>query len=269
MRAIGKRIQKNVGQRVAGDMFGIGLLGREHQTLRRDAGSGGHGAQAGVGVFLAAKQPEHAAVDFSKDAHPSREHLRGIFLRAVQAAKDNRALWKPLDLPCWSDGREDAIAVVGLVARETNNLFGIIAFARRGHDHFVGDDVMMVWGTHCAGEAEPVDVDWRGAHREDPRARALGITIEIDEDIDFVGADSRRRLLVGERVDVDPVIDGAADARADTVLAIEAAIVGVDFERAPVMRLHDVAHRETHRMLAEVRGDVADPQLPELVARAV
>jgi hypothetical protein len=102
-------------------------------------------------------------------------------------------------------------------------------------------------------------------HRRRPigqhaRARAQGLALQVDQDVDLVAADELRRLLVAERVDALEVVHGADDALAQRGAVLAAPVEGVDLEAAAVVQLEQLHRQHGHRVHAEVTRAVGDAQ---------
>src|SRR5215467_13244522 len=111
----------------------------------------------------------------------------------------------------------------------------------------------MIGGAHRAGEAEPVHRDWRRSACEYAGAGGPGIPIEIYENVDLVGSDPCRRLVVGEVINVGPTIDSVHDSLFCLICVIYSAIVGNNLKVFAIMRLRDIAHCITYSVSAQVR----------------
>ncbi len=116
----------------------------------------------------------------------------------------------------------------------------------------VGDDVVVVGRAHGPGIAEPVGDHRRGAQGEHLGACILGVTVEIDEDVDPVLRDFHCHLVVAETVDLEPLVHRRHGARLRRVGALDAAVVGVNLELRAVVRFQHVRHAEPDGMLAQI-----------------
>ena len=172
---------------------------------------------------------------------------------------------RPDLLPRRPARRDHALAVVGLVARQPHDLLRVVDLVLGRNDDVVGDEIVVVRRAHGAGIAEPVDVHRRGPAGEHLGARILGVAVEIDQDVDAVGRDLRRRLIVGHAGDVGPVIDAGLGAGLRRVGPVDPAVIGEDLEVLAVVLLDDVGHGKADRMLAQVGRHIADPQ-PQRIA---
>ena len=66
--------------------------------------------------------------------------------------------------------------------------------------------------------------------------------------------------VVGQAVDVDPVVDALLDARLRRIGTVDAAVIGENLEALAVVLLHHVGHGEADGVVAQVRRDIADLQ---------
>ena len=90
VRAIGRRVEKKVGEADAGEMPGVRLLRREDEPFGRDAVSGGVPAERRLGSGAAGEEPQHGILDAPENLHPAREGEAADLLRAVEGAIDER-----------------------------------------------------------------------------------------------------------------------------------------------------------------------------------
>ena len=133
----------------------------------------------------------------------------------------------------------------------------------------VGDDIVVIGRCHAAGKAEPVCRDGRGPAGKNRCARVARITVDIDQNVDAVGGDHGRRLVIGKAADLRPLPHCIADAGTRAVLARYAAVVGMNVEAAAVMQFHHLGQAEADRMLAQIGRYIADPQARRALSPAV
>ena len=97
--------------------------------------------------------------------------------------------------------RDRAVAIVGLIAvgKPDDLLRVAIEFVLR-NDVAIGDDVVDEAGTDRAGKAEIVDLDRSGAHGEDAGPRVLGVSFQVDQDVDLERPDQVGDLVVAVAV---------------------------------------------------------------------
>ncbi len=87
MRAIGKRIQEKIGQAMPREVLGKLHVRRKNQPLPIDGPRFSFTAQIAFCIGVVFEQPEHAAVDILKQAHPDVEDLRRDLADVVEATK--------------------------------------------------------------------------------------------------------------------------------------------------------------------------------------
>ena len=124
VRAVGKGVEEDVGQRIARQMLGIGLLAR-----RRSAGLGLSRAAAAICCRRAlvcvgaAEQPQHAVWHLPQNAHPGLEDGGVIFCMPLrQQIDERRRRAGPRPSRGRTLGGNRPPAVVGLVARQPQHL---------------------------------------------------------------------------------------------------------------------------------------------------
>ena len=87
--------------------------------------------------------------------------------------------------------------VVHLIAvRQMNDLFGIVRLLVEREDDRVGDDVVDEVRPCRAGKSEIAHLDRRRTKCQDAEARMLGMTVQVDRDVDLKIVDELRDLLV-------------------------------------------------------------------------
>ena len=75
-------------------------------------------------------------------------------------------------------------------------LLAVLVCQLQGRGDGVGDDIVHVGGAAGAGVAQPHHLDGRGAESEDFVARALGVAVHVEQDVDAVGVDAVGGLAV-------------------------------------------------------------------------
>ena len=90
--------------------------------------------------------------------------------------------------------------------------------------------------------------------------------VQVDQDVDLVGADGTGGLLVGLGVDADVVVHRLDHAGADRRAVLAAPAEGVHLELAAVVQLVQLGGQDGYRVRAEVRRQVADAQAAVAVA---
>ncbi len=91
MRAIGRRIQHEIGELQAAEMRALAHVRREDQAIRRDPPRESLGAQIAFRV-LGMQQPEHAARCFFQQAAPEIEDRRRDFIGLIETAENEAGL---------------------------------------------------------------------------------------------------------------------------------------------------------------------------------
>ena len=95
---------------------------------------------------------------------------------------------------------------------------------------------------------------------------AKGQPVQVDQDVDFVGADAARRLLVAHGVNADIVVHCADHARAQRRTVVGTPAETVDFDLAAVVQRIQFGGQHRDRMVAVIRGQLADAQTWVVVA---
>ena len=132
---------------------------------------------------------------------------------------------------------------------------------RRGRDP-VRDEVRDVIRPHGSGEAHVSRLDGRGSEGENFVPGPLCVTVQVQRNMDPVGVDHARSVLIAERAAVQEVLRVRFGSR--PVLRVVARGQGVqeNFESAPVVQAPHALHEVGQGVVSEVAADVADPQAP-------
>ena len=148
--------------------------------------------------------------------------------------------------------------IVGLIAvRHAHDAFAEFIFAAvRGHVR-VGDDVISERAERPGKSQESDD------HRRRPQRRqsvhgAVGVSVEIDPDIDTVFAHALRNLRRGQSADIDEMFAGRFYAVADIRSVARRRRVGENLEGFAIVPFEKTHDQITARMPAKFRRHVSD-----------
>jgi len=178
-----------------------------------------------------------------------------IFCMPLKQAKTKASSGKPAS---WRDGRS---AIEWLIAGNPQHLFRIIDFAFRRHDDLVGNHVLVERRGHGARIAAEIDDDGCGPIGENLGAGMLGVTVDVDQNIDLVAGDLPGGGFIGELGDVAPAIDDRFHARLCRIVRHRfAAVIGVDFDTGLVMQFQHFPQCKANGVIAQVRRHVTDTQ---------
>src|SRR5207248_500982 len=114
----------------------------------------------------------------------------------------------------------------------------------------VPEDVVVPWCPQRPREADGVDLDGRGPHREDFAPRIEYVASGIEQNGDAVVTDALRRRLGVLGPDIDEAIEGALESRAGLAAVIGAERIGEDLEARTVVRLDDGGEKARERVSA-------------------
>ena len=90
----------------------------------------------------------------------------------------------------------------------------------RRYNKPINNDVVDEISAGRRREPEIVDLDRRRTIGEHRRPRASREAVEVDEDMDFLGADELRRIQVCGLGDIDKTVECGGEAGADLTAAI-------------------------------------------------
>ena len=192
--------------------------------------------------------------------HPDIEIDRGELVGAVEAAENKGILGQAIGFPAFRFG-DWAEAVVGLVAVwQQGEPLGVEQAVLRRHHHRVGDQPVDERDAAGAWIAKEARLHRRRPQGEDAGPHALGVALEVDEDVDAVGADALGGGLVGEGADGDEVIQSRQQAAAHRAVVVGTAGIGEEFEPRAVVAFEQLGDKIGGGVLVVVCGEVAEAQ---------
>ena len=182
---------------------------REHQPRRLDAVRSRLALQIDRLQRAAFQQPQHAAAHRVQQPHPDVEH-RARNLEAVVEAAEHEARFGQAALRARRRCVRDLPpGVAGEVAmRQVNKLLVVERLLIGRNHHRVGQEIVDEIRAQSAGVAEIARLHRRRSEGQDARACMVGITHQIDQDVDAVGGDEPRRILVRQRAQIGEPVKG-------------------------------------------------------------
>ncbi len=130
----------------------------------------------------------------------------------------------------------------------------------RRRDEAVGDDVIDEIGAQGAGIAEIVDLDRGWSQGGDLGASQRGVARQVHQYVHPVGMDPGSGVGVRHRADFHEAVECPLEPRPHRAAVIGAVGIGRDFETASVVQFEQFRDQGSHRVLAKVSRQVADPQ---------
>src|SRR5207302_1570334 len=127
----------------------------------------------------------------------------------------------------------------------------------RRHYVSIGEKIVVPLRAERARKAQTVHLYRRRTKGGNAHSSAIAIAVKIDEDIDVALGDSARAFFIGERRDVEKMIGGLAEQRADSV-RVAPIRESENFALAPVVQRQQAGART--RVLMEICGQVTDSQ---------
>ncbi len=191
--AVGQGVEEQVGGGKPCPIFGQGKGCGKLQPGGIDAACSGLAAKIGGGGGVGRVEPQHAAGHRRQQANPYAEYFRRDLVAVAEAAEHEACRWQSASGARWC----------GEVRREidrqetpwqVHDLLGVIGLLMHRQGEGIGDDVVDGVTAHGAGVAKPVHLHRRRPARHDSRPLAGGEAVQIDQDVDAVIADARRRV---------------------------------------------------------------------------
>ena len=134
------------------------------------------------------------------------------------------------------------------------------------NDERIGDQVVDELGAHGTGIAYPAYLDRAQAARQQRAARAHGVALQIDKNIEVVRINAGRSNVIGVMRDIDEMLAGGAQACAHWTIVVRAVGIGEDLEPAAVVQLQHFGEQVGRRVFVKIGGEVTNPQ-PRMVTR--
>src|SRR5262249_52461275 len=126
------------------------------------------------------------------------------------------------------------------------------------HEEMVNNNVIDEIRPHRAGIAEIIDLYRRRPAREDRSPAFPCVARQVDQYVDRIVMDQLGRLPLRRLADVDETIEGAGEAGSHGVAIVRAARIADNLEAATIMPFDQLGDQKSHRMAAEVRGEIAE-----------
>ena len=190
VRVVGEGVEKQVDVFVLSEVFRMRELGHEDQPFGGDTGLHGVLAQALIGIFRAAQQPQHAVGRLIQNAEKTIERLRVDFVAGVEAGEHCASCRQAAFLPrrcLWNF----PTGVVGLkTARQANHLFADSGAQTIRLYNGIGQHIVHPGRAGCSGIAQPVDLYWCRTQRKQLGVGAAGENSQVDQQFDSIGMDA-------------------------------------------------------------------------------
>ena len=189
-------------RRYEAQVLGVRARRREDQAPLVDAPRGRLASQVRHrGVVVATREePQHGARNALENRGPCVHRLGPQLPGRVEVAQHDGIVRKA-ELGPRRRLDDRAVAVVDLVATgQPHQGFGVVRRVRRRRDDGVADQVVDESAADGSRIPEVVHLDRGRAQRQDPRRRARGVALQVDEDVDAVVANARGHLLRGRRL---------------------------------------------------------------------
>ncbi len=147
-----------------------------------------------------------------------------------------------------------ALAVIGLVDgadRKGRDLVGQAVLGRNGD--VVAEQIVEFRHRNRADEAEIGGLDGGRPPAQQGDAAAIGDAVEVDQDVDFIGAHLPRGVLVGKVFDDAVMVEGGDDAPAKGGPVLVAGAVAENLEAGTVVAFEQLGDQVAHRVAAKIR----------------
>src|SRR5262249_45735476 len=158
--------------------------------------------------------------------------------------------------------REGALPVIHLIAfGQMHDLLSIIRLLVQWQNHGVCDDVIDEVASQGSGKSKIAYLDGRGSEGKNSRACVLGMTLEINGDVDPKIVEKPCDVLVAPSPDVEELVECGLESRSHF-----AAIIGTErhsdhVELRPIVQLEQFRREIGHRMSTKIGGNIGELDL--------
>jgi len=250
-------VQEQVGRAQAGDVLGQAQLGCPEHAAGGEAAGLQLGRQVGLGMRVPGQHPQHGLRRAVQDAGPQVQHGRGDLVGLVEAAQHHR-VGRQAQQGAGRGRRQGAVPVIGLVAvGQLGDVLAVLAGMGQRHHHRITDHVVEEARTGGGRVAQVGHLHRRRPVGQQLEAAAAGVALEVDGDVDAVGAHAPRHLGIAQVGHVDELVAGGAHAAADLAAVVGAVRVQAHLEAFTVAPLQHLGHQHRGGMLVEVGREVA------------
>ncbi len=253
-----KRVQRQIGQLLPGQMLGLADPFGENEPIRVQTPVFRRPAKVGLGRRVAPKQPQNGAGNPAENGGPAVEQGGRDLVALVEGAEDEPGFGKAGRGPVRrrSHGAEGLVGLIGVgqVDRPLGEERGVF----RRQDDPVGENVVHEGGAGGSGIAQKGDLDRRGPKGENLQPAVEGVAHQVHQNVHPVRPDGPGRVGVAQVPDVEKAIRVPLDPAAVGAAVVGSVGIDVDPETVPVVGPEKPLHQVAHRMVLEIVGEVAD-----------
>src|SRR5262245_63167990 len=215
MRIDRKIVEEEVGQPMARQVLGYLRLWREYETRRIDAAGARLIAEVARSRLARPDQPQYAAFDLAKEAHPDVEDLRRELVAVVEAAEHESGLGQANGTAGRSLGCDFTLGIIDLIAIwQVDDHLAVrrllIGWQNDPIRQYVVDEIHA----HCCGIAEVAHLHRRRAVSQNRRSPVLGMAFQVDRDVDVEIEQKLRHFAVAAQRHVVELIERRCQAPA-------------------------------------------------------
>ncbi|CAO3377395.1 hypothetical protein [Azospirillum argentinense] len=256
---VGKAVEEQVGQPVAGKMLRLRPVGGEDQTVGLDPAPCRLAPQVAHPLAAGALQPQHAARHARQHAHPQPELRRGDLERGVERAEDETVRRQAADGAVRQRRVQRPAPVVDLIGvRQDHQPLPVIRLVLRRRDEAVADHIVHDVAAHRSRIAEIGDLDRRQPARQQVEADVPRVTLQVHQDVDALGREQRpHRVRIGA-ADVVEGVEGGLQPAARRATVVGAVGTGDDADAVAVVQLEQLGRQIGGGVFVEVGGEVGD-----------
>ena len=210
-------------------------------------------------VIIPLQEPQHRPGQPAQEAAPDIQDLGRQLEGLVEAAQDQRVAGQSRLLARAGHGPR-TLPVVGLVAaRHQGKLLAVMASLVERRDNRVANEIVDVVGAGRTRKTEEGGLHRRRTMGEDAQAVVAGVALQVDQDLDAVGANALCRLAVADLGQVDKA-SAALEPLTHRAGIFRAVRVQRDLEPTCRKLLEHLRHQVRRRVLVEIGGHEAHTQ---------
>ena len=265
---VGVSVQVNIGQLQTGTKLRVGRAGRKDQPVH------GHTMSQGVGLetlgrgFVVVHQPKQSIRDALQQPHPCGKHFRCDFVGVAKRPHHK----SPFRQPQLRTGHYRCVVCIRhhgqIAAFYIQRLFGEINRQLIGQHMPVGNHKIKPGHPCGPHEAQVSALSGGRMQGKNTRPRAGTQTVQVNQDIDFIGQHQLSGLPVRQILDGSEMVKLSFQMFAQRCALFGAVVVGKQFVSF-AMAIHQRRQQKAYRVLTEVARHIAHSQARVLVCPAL
>ena len=239
---------------VAGKMLGQSEPRGEHQPLSIDSAGGGLAAQVRARGGGGRREPQHAAGNARKQAHPDIEYRRQDLVARVEAAEHYPLLGQTARRPRRRERGDRTLRIARTVAvGQIQETLGEERLQLGRGSEAIGEHVVVPGCPQRTQITQPAHLHRRGLEREELALGMCRVAIQINQHLDPVLRDTARDLLDSLVAAIDEAVERSLDTDSQGGRLRWADRVCMCRHACPVVSLPDLSEERCRGVRTEIR----------------